>query len=195
MTMALAWSTGDVASYVRSCPTCQAIKSGTQAKAGRLQPLEVPIQIWQQVTTDLVTEFPESNGFTAIAVFVDRMTKMVHFAPCVKEIAAIDYAKLFVDNVFRLHGLPEVIIADQDPCLTSKFWTSLFDLLGTDLCFSTRFHPQTDGQSEWMIQTLENFLRPYVERHPHEWSNQLSLAEFAANNAVNMSTGYSPFYL
>ena len=88
-----------------------------------------------------------------------------------------------------------MIISDRDPRFTSKFWTSLFDLLGTDLRFSTAFHPQTDGQSERMIQTLENFLRPYVERHPHDWSNQLSLAEFVANNAVNVSTGYSPFYL
>ena len=93
------------------------------------------------MTTDLVTDLPESNGFTAIAVFVDRMTKMVHLAPCRKEIAAVDYAKLFVDNVFRLHGLLEVIISDRDPHFTSKFSTSLFDLLGTDLRFSTAFHP------------------------------------------------------
>ena len=64
-----------------------------------------------------------------------------------------------------------------------------------DLRFSTAFHPQTDGQSEWMIQTLENFLRPYVERHPQTWSQYLALAEFAANNAVNLVTGYSPFFL
>ena len=93
------------------------------------------------MTTDLVTNLLESNGFTAIAVFVDRMTKMVHFAPCIKEITVVDYAKLFVDNVFRLHGLPEVIISDRDPRFTSKFWTNLFDLLGTDLRFSTAFHP------------------------------------------------------
>ena len=147
------------------------------------------------MTTDLFTDLLESNGFTAIAVFVDRMTKMVHFAPCTKEIAAVDYAKFFVDNVFRLHGLLEVVISDRDPYFTSKFWTSLFDLLGTDLRFSIAFQPQTDGQSERMIQTLENFLPPYVERQPHEWSNQLSLAKFTENNAVNVSTGYSPFYL
>ena len=78
----------------------------------------------------------------------------------------MEYTQIFVDNVFRLHGLPEVIISDRDPRFTSKFWHALFDLLGTDLKFSTAFHLQTDGQSEWMIQTLENFLRPYVERHP-----------------------------
>ena len=110
------------------------------------------------MTTDLVTDLPELNSFTAIAVFVDRMTKMVHFAPCTKEVTAPEYARIFVDTVFRLHGLPEVIISDRDPRFTSKFWTSLFGLLGTDLRFSTAFHPQTEGQSERMFQTLENFL-------------------------------------
>ena len=77
----------------------------------------------------------------------------------------MEYAQIFVDNVFRLHGLPEVIISDRDPRFTGKFWHALFDLLGMDLQFNTTFHPQADGQSEQMIQTLENFLRPYVERH------------------------------
>ena len=186
---------GDIADYVRTCPMCQEVKSDNRTKAGLLQPLEIPTRKWAQVTTDLVTDLPESNGFTAIAVFVDRMTKMVHFAPCTKEVTAPEYARIFVDTVFRLHGLPEVIISDRDPRFTSKFWTSLFDLLGTDLRFSTAFHPQTDGQSERMIQTLENFLRPYVERNPSEWTQHLALAEFAANNAVSMATGYSLFYL
>ena len=78
----------------------------------------------------------------------------------------MEYARIFVDTVFRLHGLPEVIISDRDPRFTGKFWESLFDLLGTDLRFTTTYHPQTDGQSERMIQTLEYFLRPYVERNP-----------------------------
>ena len=132
---------GDVVSYVLSCPMCQAIKSDTRTKASLLQPLEIPIQKWHQVTTNLANDLPESNGFTTIAVFVDHMTKMVHFAPCTKEIAAVDYAKLFVDNVFRLHGLREVIIPNRDPRFTIKFWTSLFDLLGTGLRFSTAFYP------------------------------------------------------
>ena len=185
----------DVISYVKTCPVCQEMKSETRAKAGLLKPLEIPTRKWAHVTTDLVTNLPESDGFTAVAVFVDRMTKMVHFAPCTKEVTAPQYARLFVDYVFRLHGMPEVIVSDRDPQFTSRFWKSLFELLGTDLRFSTAFHPQTDGQSERAIQTLENFLRPYVERHPTEWSRQLPLAEFAANNAVNSSTGYSPFYL
>ena len=91
---------------------------------------------------------------------------MVHLADCKKEITAMEYAQIFIDNVFRLHGLPEVIIVDQDPRFTGKFWHALFELLGMDLWFNTAFHPQTYGQSERMIQMLENFLRPDVERHP-----------------------------
>ena len=69
----------------------------------------------------------------AIIVFVDKLTKMVHLAGCEKEVTAMEYAQILVDNIFRLHGLPEVIISDQDPRFTGKFWRSLFDLLGMDL--------------------------------------------------------------
>ncbi|MCV6575766.1 MAG: transposase family protein, partial [Cohaesibacter sp.] len=101
----------------------------------------------------------------------------------------------FVDHVFKLHGLPEVIISDRDPRFLSKFWAELFAHLGTDLRFSTAFHPQTDGLSKVTNRIMENFLRPYVERTPHTWVQQLPLAEFAANNALSVSTGFSPFYL
>ena len=84
-------------------------------------PFKIPSRKWAQVTTDLVTNLPESEGYTAIAVLVYWHTKMVHFAPCRKEVTAMEYAKLLVDHVFRLHGLPEVIISDRDPRFTNKF--------------------------------------------------------------------------
>ena len=186
---------GDVGQYVRSCPVCQLMKSDHRKKAGLLQPIPLPERKWQQITTDLVTDLPESEGMTAIAVFVDRLTKMVHFVPYRKDVTAQQYARLFIDHVFKLHGLPEVIISDHDPRFLSKFWAELFAHLGTDLRFSTAFHPQTDGQSEVTNRVMENFLRPYVERTPHTWVQQLPLAEFAANNALSVSTGFSPFYL
>ena len=107
----------------------------------------------------------------------------------------MEYARVFVDTVCRLHGLPEVILSDCDHRFTGKFWESLFDLLGMDLRFNTAYHPQTDGPSERMIQTLENFLRPYIERNPQTWSRQLALVEFATNNAINVATGHTPFFL
>ena len=122
------------------------MKSDNRAKAGLLQPLEIPSRKWAHVTTDLVTDLPKSNGFTAIIVFVDKLMKMVHLVGCKKEVTTMEYAHIFINNVFRLHSLPEVIISDRDPRFTGKFWRSLFDLLSTDIQFSTAFHPQTDGQ-------------------------------------------------
>ena len=79
---------------------CQEVKSDYKTKAGLLQPLEIPTQKWAQVTTNLVTDSPESNSFMAIVVSVDRMTKMVHFGPCTKQVIELEYARIFVDTVF-----------------------------------------------------------------------------------------------
>ena len=91
------------------------MKSNSRAKAGLLKPLEIPSRKLAHVTTDLVTDLPESNEFTAIVVFVNKLTKMVHLAGYKKEATTMEYAQIFVDNVFQLHGLPEVIISDRDP--------------------------------------------------------------------------------
>ena len=170
------------------------MKSNNRKKASVLQPIPIFEQAWQQITIDLGTDFPESEGKTAIAVFVDRLTKMVHFFPCTKEITTTKYARLFVNQVFRLHGMPEAIVSDRDPRFVNKFW-EMFSLLGTDLRFSIAFHPEIDGQSEVTIRVLESFLRPYIEHRPSTWTSQLPLAEFAANNVVNISIGFTSFYL
>ena len=112
-----------LSSTYETYPTCQMIKADNRKKAGALQPIPPPEMKWSQVTTDLVTDLPESEGYTAVAVFVDRLTKRVHFAPCTKEITASEYAKIFVDTVFRHHGLPEVIISDRDP----RFYQQVLD--------------------------------------------------------------------
>ena len=91
--------------------------------------------------------------------------------------------------------MPQVISYGRDLRFVSKFWDELFSLLGMDLRFSTAFHPQTDGQSEVTIRVLENVLRPYIEHRPSTWVYQLPLAKFTVNNAITVSTGYSPFYL
>ena len=105
------WST--VGEYVRTCPVCQLVKSDHRKKAGALQPIPLLERKWQQITTDLVMDLQESEGKTAIAVFVDRLSKMVHFAPCTNEISAEKCAQLFIDHVFKHHGLPEVIISTK----------------------------------------------------------------------------------
>ena len=142
------------------------MKSDNRKKTGELQPILLSERAWQQITTDLITDLPESEGKTAITVFVDRLTKMIHMVPCTKEVIASQYARLFVDNVFRLHGMPEVIISHRDPRFVSEFWEELFSLLGTDLRFGIAFHPQIDGQSEVTTRVLENFLRLHVKHRP-----------------------------
>ena len=112
---------GDTINYVKTCPVCQMMESDSRAKAGLLQPLEIPSRKWAHVTTDLATDLPESGGFTVIAIFVDKLTKMIHFSGTTKEVTAMEYAQTFVDTVFRLHGLPEVIISDRDSRFTGKF--------------------------------------------------------------------------
>ena len=91
-----------------------------------MKPIPLPERKWQQITMDLVTDLPESEGKTAIAVFVDRLSKMVHFPPCTKKISVEKYTQLFIDHMFKHHGLPEVIISDRDPRFTSRFWRELF---------------------------------------------------------------------
>lgn len=102
---------GDVTHHMKTCPTYQVMKSGHQAKAGLLHPLEIPTTTWIHVTTDLVRDLGESKGFMSVVVFVDKLLKMVHCVPY-KEVNAIEYAKLFVDNVFWHHNLPKMIISD-----------------------------------------------------------------------------------
>ena len=122
---------GDTINYVKTCPICQMMKIDSRAKAGLLQHLEIPSWKWAHVTIDLVTDLPESGEFTAIAVFIDKLTKIVHFSGTSKEVTAMEYVQIFGDTVFRLHGLPEVVISDWVPRFTGKFWRALFDLLRT----------------------------------------------------------------
>jgi transposase InsO family protein len=143
---------------------------------------------------DFVIDLPPSSGYDAILVVVDRFTKMAHFLPCTKDFTSEDTAQLLLQEVFRHHGLPQQIISDQGPQFIAKFWKRLFELLQVMCSLSLPHHPQTDGQSERTIQTLEEYLRYFINYQQDNWSMLLSLAEFAYNNSVHTSTGFSPFF-
>ncbi|POM64287.1 Pol protein [Phytophthora palmivora] len=104
-------------------------------------------------------------------------------------------AQLFLDSVFRYHGLPETIVSDRDTRFTGAFWNTLFLLLGTKLTMSTADHSQTDGQTERVNRVLEDTLRSICAEAPRSWSDQLPMVEFALNNTVHASTGFTPLYL
>ena len=186
----------DVADYVRTCDSCQRNKPLNRAPAGLLQPLPTPEHNWEQITMDLITGLPTtSEGHDTILVIVDRMSKMIHCSPTRKTVTGPGLADLVINNVFRYHGLPRIIISDRDPRTTSNFWRALFNILGTNLRVSTAFHPQTDGQTERANRTLEEMLRAFVNRRRDNWDKLLPLMEFAYNNSEQASTKQTPFYL
>jgi len=186
----------DVLRYVRSCDACQRNKPSQQATAGLMQPLPIPSHPWQQVSMDLITQLPKSrSGNDAIVVFVDKLTKMVHFVATKTQVTAPQLAGIFWTTVVRQHGLPSSILSDRDPRFTGHFWRALWKCLGTQLTMSTAFHPQTDGQTERANRTLEEMLRPYVSFQQSDWDEHLVAAELAVNGAKHASTGFTPFYL
>lgn len=186
----------DITQYVTGCDACQRNKPSHQAKMGLLQPLPIPIRPWSQVSLDLITQLPRSKaGNDAIVVFVDKLTKMVHYVPTTTTVTAPQLASLFIREVCRHHGIPDSLLSDRDPRFTAHFWRSLWDQLGSKLVMSTAYHPQTDGQTERANRTLEEMLRSYVNWRQTDWDEHLSALEIASNNAINASTGFTPFYL
>ena len=128
-------------------------------------------------------------------VVMDRLTKRMVLIPTKKSITGEGAARLFAERIFREHGMPRVIISDRDPRFTGTFWRKLHELLQTKLMMSTANHPQTDGQSERALRSATAMLRHYVDEQGQDWDEQLWAVEFAYNDAVHASTGFSPFQL
>lgn len=182
--------------YVRYCPSCQAMKASTEKQAGLLRAVQAPKSRWDIVSMDFITGLPvTANGYSAIMVVVDKLTKMARFIPCTENVGAQETAELYCKYVFKDHGFPLQIITDRGPQFTGSFFKALCTLLGTTQCLSSAAHPQTDGQTERMNRVLEEALRHYVAADQADWDKYLHFCEFAVNNAWNESTRSTPFYL
>ena len=182
--------------WKQECPACQRNKSTNELPAGLLQPLPVPARRWSDISLDFITHLPTTrSGYTAILVVVDRLSKMVHFIPTVDTATAEDVARLFVDNIFVLHGMPERIVSDRDTKFTGTFWQALCEIWKCERQFGSAYHPQTDGQTERVNRTLEDMLRHWCSPDQDDWDKYLKLAEFACNNAYHTSVGETPFML
>lgn len=182
-----------ITDYVKSC-SCVTTKSVRHKPYGLLRPLQVADRPWSHITTDFIVELPRSKGFNAISVWVCRLTKMAHFVPCNTNVTADGLAKIFRDNILKLHGIPVSIVSDRGPQFISKFWKAFCKSLSISVDLSTAYRPCTDGQSEIVNQILEQYLRNYINYHQDDWCDLLPLAELAVNNAINASTKTSPFF-
>ncbi|KAL4308279.1 hypothetical protein GQ457_01G022750 [Hibiscus cannabinus] len=184
----------DISDFVARCLTCQQVKAEHQHPSGLLQPIRIPEWKWERIMMDFVTGLPLTTSKKySVWVIVDRLTKSAHFILVRTNYTVDKLAKLYISEIVRLHGVPFSIISDWDPKLTSRFWQALQDALGTSLNFSTAFHPQTDGQSERVIQILEDMLQGCVIDFRGSWEDFLPLAEFAYNNNYQASIHMAPY--
>ncbi|GKD35585.1 putative reverse transcriptase domain-containing protein [Tanacetum coccineum] len=183
-----------IAEYVGKCLTCSRVNAECQKPSGLLVQQEIPMWKWERITMDFVTKLPKtSNGHDIIWVIVDRLTKSAHFIPTRETDSMETLTRLYIKEIVSRHRVPISIILDRDSHFTSRFWQSLQRALGTQLDMSTTYHPETDGQSERTIQTLEDMLRACVINFGKGWEKHLSLVEFSYNNSYHASIKAAPF--
>lgn len=195
---------GDVTSFVSRCDVCRQNKPESGPTPGLLQHLPIPEHAWTHISMDFVEGLPNSMGKNVILVIIDRLTKYGHFLALSHPYTAQGTAKLFLDHIYRLHGLPVSILTDRDKIFTSSFWRELFKALGVQLNLTFAYHPQSDGQTERLNQCLENYLRCMTSNAPKQWLKWLPMAEHWYNTNYHSSLktipfqalyGYSPSYL
>ncbi|GJS26820.1 putative reverse transcriptase domain-containing protein [Tanacetum coccineum] len=184
----------DIATYVSKCLTCAKVKAEHQKPSGLLQQPEIPVWKWERITMDFITKLPRTpSGYDSIWVILDQLTKSSYFISMNEKFKMERLTRLYLKEIVCRHGVLVLIISDRDPRFASRFWRSLQKSLGTNLDMSTAYHPETDGQSERTIQTLEDMLRACVIDFGSGWDKHLPLAEFSYNNrhrdTINAAAG------
>nr|GFA11486.1 putative reverse transcriptase domain-containing protein [Tanacetum cinerariifolium] len=184
----------NIATYVSKCLTCARVKVEHQRPSGLLVLPVIPEWKSDNIMMDFTTKLPKSSqGFDTIWVIVDRLTKSAHFLP-IRENDPLDkLARLYLNRIVARHGIPVSIICDRDRRFTSNFWRSFQKALGTDISMSTAYHPETDGQSERTIQTLEDMLRTCVIDFGKGRVKHFPLCEFSYNNSYHASIKAAPY--
>ncbi|KAK1417159.1 hypothetical protein QVD17_26282 [Tagetes erecta] len=184
----------DIALFVAKCLTCSKVKAEHQRPSGLLEQPEIPMWKWESIAMDFITKLPRtSSGHDSIWVIIDRLTKSAHFLPIREDYSVEKLARIYTSEIISRHGTPLDIISDRDGRFTSRLWRTFQLALGTQLNLSTAFHPQTDGQTERTIQTLEDMLRSCVLDFGGNWNLHLPLVEFSYNNSYHSSIKMAPF--
>ena len=190
----------DVKEYVKTCETCQRIKTPHHAQHGELAPLPAPCAPWQGITLDFLTDLLwstsalETQPCDCVLVIMCRFSKMCRYIPCRNDLTAKDFAILFIKEIIRDNGVPDTICSDRGSLFTSYFWTTLARQLGADHTLTTAFHQQADGQSERQMQIVAQYLHGYVNYQQDNWVDLLPLAEYCHNSTYQASIKCTPFY-
>lgn len=185
---------------IKECDTCAKSKHSRHAPYGQLQSIKAPTSAWEEIALDFIVKLPLSKDpttgvdYDSILVITDRLTKYGYFIPYKEASTAESLMFTFLRTIVSNHGLPKSIISDRGSVFASKFWQSLTAQLGAKHKLSTAFHPQTDGQTERLNQTLEQYLRCYINYQQDNWVSLLPLAQFAYNSAKADTIGVSPFF-
>jgi len=148
---------------MEGCDACQHNKNHTEQPAGKLIPNSILEKPWTHISANFITKLPLAQEYDSILVVVDQLTKMVYFIPTTEKTSAEELARLFRDNMWKLHGLPESIISDRGPQFVAGLIRELNEILGIKSKLSTAFHPQTNGQMERVNQELEQYLRMFID--------------------------------
>ena len=160
------------------------MKNRTEKLAGKLKPSEILEKPWTHLTVDFITKLVVVAEKDAILVVCNRLSKITYFVAVTERTLVEGLARLFRDNVWKLHGLPESIVSDRGPQFTAELTKELNRMLGIKTKLSTVFYPQTDGQTKQMNQELEQYLRFFVDYRQKDWLEWLASAEFAVNNKI-----------
>ena len=184
-----------IKTFVSTCDICQKSKPRRHAPIGLLRPIPIPSRPFEVISMDFIPELPESNGFDNILVIVDKLTKYGIFIPCSTNINEEDTAKLFFKHIIAQYGLPRQVITDRDSRWRNDFWGEICRLMGTKRSLTTAYHPQADGQTEILNQTIEIALRAYIGPSRNDWEQHLDALSLAYNSSPHTATTFAPAYL
>ena len=151
-----------VNNYCASCVPCLRAKASTLGECGRLKPNEVPKERMDSISMDLIVGLPPINGYSNIAVVVDRLSKKIFCEPLKTTVTAMELAVVLHEKIFLEHGIPLQIISDRDSKMTSAVWRNFFKIIGTKLTMSYAYHQRFDGQTEVMNRVIEQIMRCYI---------------------------------
>ena len=189
-----------VTDYVNNYDICARAKHSRHKPYRKLQTPTLPEQAWSLIALDFIIKLPTSKEpltgttYDSILVIIDTLTKYTYLESYKEASTAEDLAYIFNKIVIARHGIPDKIVLDRDKLFTSQFWQSLIDQIGTKQRLSISYHPQTDGQTERTNQTIEQYLRYYLNYKQNNWVFLLPIAQFTFNNSVAI-TGISPFFV